>query len=149
MGIFSEGVKVLYTSALWTSLTSPYRSKNDDYSDYYDPLPSLSYVQLNPVKKKETFITHLRNTSIKSLFSTLTILDYLDNLYVLFDLPMMQDTLHPVNYILHTEVKFTNMFTQHIERHLCAKHSQSMKGILGLVENGSRDRWPTWISWRW
>ena len=104
MGIFSEYVKVLYTSAPWTSLTSPYRSTNDDYSDYSDPLPSLNYVQLNPVKKEETFITHFRNTSIKCLFSTLTILGYLDNLYVLFHLPVMQDTLHPVNYVLHSPV---------------------------------------------
>ena len=104
MGIFSEYVKVLYTSAPGTSLTSPYRSTNDDYSDYSDPLPSLNYVQLNLVKKEETFITHFRNTSIKCLFSTLTILGYLDNLYVLFHLPVMQDTLHPVNYVLHSPV---------------------------------------------
>lgn len=126
---------------------SPYRPTNDHYSDYSDPLPSLSYVQLNPVKKEETFITHFRNTSIKCLFSTLTILGYLDNLYVLFHLPVMQDTLHPVNYVLHSELKFTHMFTQQVESHLCAKHSQSMRGIQG-VENGSRDRWPTCISWR-
>lgn len=137
MGIFSEGVKVLYTSTPWTSLTSPYRSTNDDYSDYSNPLPSLNYVQLNLVKKEETFITHFRNTSIKCLFSTLTILGSLDNLSVLFHLPVMQDTLPPVNYVLHTELKFTHMFTQQVECHLCAKHSQSTRGIQGLVENGS------------
>lgn len=41
-------------------LTSPYRSTNDDYSDYSDPLPSLNYVQLNLVRRKRRFILIFR-----------------------------------------------------------------------------------------
>lgn len=103
MGTFSEGVKALHTASPWTS-APPYESINDDSSDYVEPLQGLNYVQLNLVKKTEAFVTHLRNISIKFLFSTLLHLGHLDNSYVLFHLPVMQDTPHPVDYVLHTEL---------------------------------------------
>lgn len=104
MGTFREGVKAVRAAAPRTS-APPYACVEDDSSDYSEPLQGLNYVQLNLVKKTEAFVTHLRNISIKCLFSTLLHLGHLDNSYVLFHLPVMQDTLHPVDCVLHTELQ--------------------------------------------